>query len=141
MAISIRASLLGLPRELRLQIYDFILSDSTSFTPLNGMTGGHGKNGFYTSAMRNPDARLRLPWLGLLLTCGEIADEIQGLFRQSVDADSARTTYVMATDIGSGRGRMGAVTWRHIPCAPSDARVLVVECGCDGSPQLGGDGG
>jgi len=143
MATTQSTSLLGLPRELRLHIYDHVLEEDTDYTPLNGMKGGWDRDhgGFNTEAIRNQGALLRLSWLSLLRTCRTIATEIRGLIRDTVDGDSARTTYVMATDIGLENTKMSEVKWCRVPCAPRDARAMMVHLGVHVDMQFGGDGG
>jgi len=137
-----RASLLGIPTELRLQIYDSLMDEDVNYAVIKRWTGGHGRDGFFTTATRNPEARLNLPWLSAMLSCPTIAYEMRSLMRNRKEGDSKYTTYVMSAELGNGGGDVRDVTWQRLPCAPSDAEVLIIECGAESDDfEPWGDGG
>ncbi|KAK1067176.1 hypothetical protein LTR33_011410 [Friedmanniomyces endolithicus] len=137
-----RASLLGIPTELRLQIYDSLMDEDVNYAVIKRWTGGHGRDGFFTTATRNPEASLNLPWLSAMLSCPTIAYEMRSLMRNRKEGDSKYTTYVMSAELGNGGGDVRDVTWQRLPCAPSDAEVLIIECGAESDDfEPWGDGG
>ncbi|KAK0338254.1 hypothetical protein LTR02_005968 [Friedmanniomyces endolithicus] len=142
MATVPRASLLGIPPELRLQIYDSLFDEDVDYNVIKRWTGSFQEGSFSTSPMRNPEARLTLPWLSAMLSCRTIAHEMQSLMRDHKEGDSKYTTYVMAAELGNGGDDVRDVTWRRLPCAPSDAEVLIIECGAESDDfEPWGDGG
>ena len=142
MATVPRASLLGIPPELRLQIYDSLFDEDVDYNVIKRWTGSFQEGSFSTSPMRNPEARLMLPWLSAMLSCRTIAHEMQSLMRDHKEGDSKYTTYVMAAELGNGGDDVRDVTWRRLPCAPSDAEVLIIECGAESDDfEPWGDGG
>ncbi|KAK5706119.1 hypothetical protein LTR97_001105 [Elasticomyces elasticus] len=144
MATSPPASFLGIPRELRLQIYEELQEQNLECKVLKKWRGGHDSRGFYATPIRDPEARLIIPWLSLLLSCRAIAAEMQSWIRNQAQAqgDDKHSTYIMETDLGGQESQdMGNVIWQRIPCAPTSAKVLLVHCYTDTRNSFWGDGG
>ncbi|KAK5703659.1 hypothetical protein LTR17_021935 [Elasticomyces elasticus] len=141
MATAPPASFLGIPRELRLQIYEALQEQDIGYKVLDKWRGGHDARGFYATPIRDPEARLVIPWLSLLLSCRSVATEMQSMMRNPVQGDDKHSTYVMETDLGRQSSDMGNVIWQRIPCAPTSAKVLLVHCYTDTSKSFWGDGG
>ncbi|TKA65424.1 hypothetical protein B0A55_09381 [Friedmanniomyces simplex] len=137
-----KKGLLGIPRELRLQIYESLLDEDVNYNVLKRWTGGHGPDGFYATPIRNREAHLTLPWLSLMLSCRATASEMRSFMRDHIGGDAKHITYVMAADLGNGHSDLREITWQRLPCAPSDVEVLVVECGAEADGFVcWGDGG
>lgn len=134
-------SLLGLPRELRLQIYDHVLDQDLEYTPIERFRGGFAlPEGFYTIAHYDEDSKLSLPWLNLLSTCKTIVAELcSHMDSESVNARTRRHTYVMSLE--PKKRSLGRLEWNRILCPPSEARELIVNLGSLDSVQFWGDGG
>ena len=132
-----QASLLGIPPELRLHIYDYVLEMDLDCQVLTRMD--HKPR---TSVpIRSPDTHLRLPWLSLMRSCKDIGAEISFHMQAALSDTSVTTrrhTYVLELDV---QHTVQNVTWRRISCAPQDARVLVAHCHVDAEWQCYGDGG
>ncbi|KAK4891727.1 hypothetical protein LTR27_009735 [Elasticomyces elasticus] len=136
------ASFLGIPRELRLQIYEKLQEKDLEYKVLDKWSGGFDTRGFFATPIRNAEARLVCPWLSLLLSCRAIAAEMQSLIRNQAQGDDKHSTYVMETDIGGQESQdMGNVIWQRMPCAPTSAKVLLVHCYTDTRNNFWGDGG
>ncbi|KAF2094241.1 hypothetical protein NA57DRAFT_60873 [Rhizodiscina lignyota] len=134
-----RASLLGLPRELRRQIYREVIGTEINCTTVEYWKDGHfSQTGFRcTPQLKGP---LQLPWLNLLFTCKEIAAEMKALTSEASFLQSEENaTYVLELDPSLGL----RATWERIPCPPSDARYLVANVVFDDmrDGQFWGDGG
>ncbi|KAK0300200.1 hypothetical protein LTR54_008895 [Friedmanniomyces endolithicus] len=56
---------------------------------------------------------------------------MRSFMRNRKEGDSKYTTYVMAAELGNGGADVRDVTWKRLPCAPSDAEVLVIECAAE----------
>ncbi|KAF2772995.1 hypothetical protein EJ03DRAFT_348047 [Teratosphaeria nubilosa] len=139
-----KASLLGIPTELRFQIYDHLLSTDINWTVLKGYKDAYTKQGFHATPIPGDDENplLSLPWLHLLQTCKSLSCELQSYIRrEGTKANAAASTYTV--DIQClARGDLGAITWRTIPCPPTHAKTLVATCNFDrAQAQFQGDGG
>lgn len=138
MATPPRASLLGLPRELRDQIYHAVLTSELDIS----LTKSGGLFDCATFARAQPGA-LDLPWLNLRLVCRTTnADVISYLDNnkdvQTADAENLRT---YAMDLNFSAGDLKTVTWRRIPCEPGQARRIVAYGTAPEHTCWGGDGG
>jgi len=141
MDIPKHASLLGLPRELRLQIYKHILPEDICYTI--------DTNEIRTIAASKPRPLLHrsqhyvVPWILLLLVCKAIGEEVRSFIETTSslahDQEINSRTYTMYLDLQ--KRRAGPLIWRQVPCAPKDARVLVATCVGDNHFHVWGDGG
>ncbi|KAJ6487941.1 hypothetical protein C8R45DRAFT_1213922 [Mycena sanguinolenta] len=101
---------LGLPTELRLQIYDGVVH-----LPLEVPRRIH----------KQPPGQaappLPIPWLSLMLVCKTMAEELRHHLYTS-----GNTTYELEINNLQGKHRSiaGEVTWQRIPCPPSSVRTL-----------------
>ena len=138
MATPERASLLGLPRELRDQIYGHVLMTKLKIT--FSKSGGMFERATFT--LSEP-GRFSLPWVNLSLACKTCHHDLQDYVednkkRRSGPADDLRT-YVM--DITFNQGDLEVITWRHLPCTPAQAKIIIVNAKAPEQTSFGGDGG
>jgi hypothetical protein len=132
------ASLLGLPTELRLKIYEhLILADIDCKIDSNG-----------TQATLIPHSEYELSasvaWLNLPLTCKAIADELRSLVENSSPLKSTpNRTYVMELNVYKvdGRKPIRTATWRRIPCAPTQAQAIIMKVNTSSGPGPWTEGG
>lgn len=152
-AITSRETLLGIPSELRLHIYDFVLDENAS-----GWTFCYkDSRGLTTQIRRHPEdaAAPCFPWLSLLLTCSRISRELkEHMMLASADADAAWTNAITNTTVPT-LGRRGTyemsieadyrslvrMTWSSISCPPSECRALTVHMTLPQDVSFWGDGG
>jgi hypothetical protein len=130
-----RATLLGLPTELRLQIFELLIHEELEYNPIECFR----EQGF--APVRNTEAHLRLSWVQLLRSCKTTAEEVQDLLkapdrrpRSACDAGETTSqhetnTWLLTEALPLGLGYVPArdVTWRSISCSPSDVKHLVLE--------------
>lgn len=156
-----RSSLLGVPTELRLQIYDYLLDPEIAYTAL---TGFHKESTSFNARpifVNGYDASLHLPWIRLLQTCRTISDELRAHIRKRTTVCSKANeiavpnstkevhgheytsggTYVLAVRSNDGPNDIGEVTWRRVSCSPAQVRRLVVNIAFDVRMAWWGDGG
>ncbi|KAJ6488006.1 hypothetical protein C8R45DRAFT_1213964 [Mycena sanguinolenta] len=119
---------LGLPTELRLQIYDGVVH-----LPLDCQVARRIRG--QPPAQAAP--ALPIPWLSLMLVCKTITEELRHL-KASED-----TTYELDIDLdNSAYGSIAkTVTWRRIPCPPSSVRTLQANVALHFGTYFWGDGG
>ncbi|KAF8138074.1 hypothetical protein K438DRAFT_725594 [Mycena galopus ATCC 62051] len=133
MSLSSASSLLSLPGELRLQIYDAVVD-----LPLDCKVVR--QNPPKRQAAPIPDIQvdgLRVSWLSLVLVCKTIANELQYHI-----CASGNTTYKLeVNNAESQRSITEIVTWRRIPCPPSSARNLQADLDLDLKTRFWGAGG
>jgi hypothetical protein len=133
-----RASLLGLPAELRLQIYEEVIHEEVNYNPIARFWEVDDIREIYFVRVRNPEARLHLSWIQLLRCCHTTAEEVRGMVegltgRESnhhtgeIVKDAART-WVMTLGMPKSNRADRNVTWQRIPCAPSEVRHLEMHC-------------
>jgi len=148
-----QATFIGIPRELRLRIYDYLRHSPIEYQVLKGFNDDFTNGGFSAKPIRAEDQHLYLPWLNVALTCRPLAHEIQSSLisspasatagedaeRRGESADHDRT-YTLSMEL-IRQGQVGQVTWTTIPCAPSDVKTLVVTCNADSKTRFWGDGG
>ncbi|KAK5739158.1 hypothetical protein LTR17_005459 [Elasticomyces elasticus] len=134
------ASFLGIPRELRLQIYAELQEQDLEYKVLDRWSERSAYDP-YSVPFRNEESRLLIPWLSLLFSCRAVAAEMRSLIRDQAQRDDKHVTYVMDADLGPDGDDMGHVIWQRIPCAPIDAKALVVNCYVDPRKWFAGDGG
>ncbi|KAF8135984.1 hypothetical protein K438DRAFT_1786611 [Mycena galopus ATCC 62051] len=130
---------LDLPTELRLQIYDAVVD-----LPLDCKVDRLKPCKQPTETAPPPDNTISptkqclcIPWLGLLLVCKTISNELQHHVRTSgnttykLEVDNPRTYYSISN----------TVTWRRIPCPPSSVRTLEAKLALTSDTRFWGDGG
>ncbi|EME44950.1 hypothetical protein DOTSEDRAFT_43389 [Dothistroma septosporum NZE10] len=119
------ASLLGLPRELRLEIYQHVFSLDISHRILHQWRDTHTAEQGFKSVPDLNEGPLSIPWLQLMLTCKTIALELRALMREPSFLEQHNNgTYTLDLEATRGGMTLGATTWRHIPCAPGQVRCL-----------------
>lgn len=120
MTASQKASLLGIPTELRLAVYDVVLNTDLDCRILEGWESGHGRQGFWSRPRRNEQARLDVAWCNLLLTCKTIHDELEPHMSQTL-------TGVYIADIERrSQHSLGSFTWRRLDCHPRNVKQMIV---------------
>lgn len=129
MATIKEASFLGIPRELRMKIYDYVFDFNIEYTPPCGY-------GF------RADARLQLSWLNLMLTCATTAGEIRSIMDTAAfSVGQANTSYEL--DLQCSKFTLTSTKWTKIPCTPSRVQDVIVHFNavflyrfwCDGGPM------
>ncbi|KAJ6488015.1 hypothetical protein C8R45DRAFT_995247 [Mycena sanguinolenta] len=108
--------LLDLPCELRLQIYDAV----ADLPVVNGPVARRTTQKPRKNPGRSTTTRLSIPWFCLTLVCKTIASEMQ----HHVLASGNRTYTLEVDNLEDYRILADKVTWRRIPCSPSDVRAL-----------------
>ncbi|OQO02320.1 hypothetical protein B0A48_11874 [Cryoendolithus antarcticus] len=139
------ASLLGLPRELRDNIYAHVLKTDVDYQVAKDYTQRYGSQR-YCDPSEHPKGPLRehiVPWTSLALVCRSVNDELSNYLHGIVEHGESRsndlTTWTL--DVKIPRRGIGAVTWRTLPCAPDDLSVLDVTIHAVEEIKFWGDGG
>lgn len=122
-----RASLLGLPPELRLKIYGFMCHVDINCTILQDIEHIF-RRGAKAKLIPNPEANLALsvPWINLPLTCRTICSELKsfmagGPFLSNED----NRIYVLELDVYNDKTKaIRKAVWRKVPCPPEHAQIL-----------------
>lgn len=134
------AHLLGLPPELRLNIYDHVFQQHFDISPLDGFElerhyprRPKGLQGSYVkiNEIRTQPAYFSIPWLNFKLSCRAIAQEIQKYMESSryLDADQNRTLEMDLKPKPAAQGEgisLVLIAWRRVPCPPREMRRLIV---------------
>ncbi|KAJ6487946.1 hypothetical protein C8R45DRAFT_261995 [Mycena sanguinolenta] len=121
---------LGLPAELRLQIYDAVAS-----LPLDCQLARSIRS--QQPEQRAAPSFLPISWLNLMLVCKTITEEL----RHHVHA-SGNTTYEIELDnLHEQYSMADKVTWRQIPCPPRSVRTLRANLVLRFGTGFGADGG
>ena len=128
-----RASLLGLPAELRLKIYDYANHTDINCLVLENVTHTSGPStGTRAILIRKADANLALsiPWLNLRFSCKSIQSELDAFMTKAafLNAEQNRT-YTLDVEIENDDSTIKAsrrATWRALPCPASYMQVLVM---------------
>lgn len=112
-----RASLLGLPCELRLQIYNH--ARHLDFTVLKaGPEHRFARVRLDALPKHRSEDRLCLHDVELMLTCRAIANEVR----------ESNRTY----ELNHRANNVQRLTWRRLPCSPADIQVLLLTCAFKG---------
>ncbi|KAJ7716095.1 hypothetical protein B0H14DRAFT_646278 [Mycena olivaceomarginata] len=80
-----------------------------------------------------------IPWLNLILVCKLISSELQHHLQASTN-----TTYKLEVNnlkLELSQGITDKVTWRQVPCSPSEVRTIQAELVLDWMTQFWNDGG
>ncbi|KAK4502993.1 hypothetical protein PRZ48_006420 [Zasmidium cellare] len=138
-----RASLLGVPAELRREIYSHVFTTDIQHTILSEWHHTFSRDiGFKSVPDLVKDEKLTIPWLNLMLTCKALAIELRAVMMEpSFQADEQNTTYVIDLEATRGGMALGAATWRQLPCAPVQARCIEAYYNASCGLQTWGDGG
>ncbi|KAI0547720.1 hypothetical protein F4679DRAFT_553159 [Xylaria curta] len=129
------ASLLGIPRETRQYIYDYVIRSDLNYEIIKLYKDGWSNGGFTTVMYKQPVKKLIVPWVNFLLTCKYINIEL-GAYMNSllVLGDEVNRTYTM--DIhGTAGGILRSTTWHNIPCSPSNINTVFVNIHIDRGPR------
>ncbi|KAF7344615.1 hypothetical protein MSAN_01943800 [Mycena sanguinolenta] len=106
--------LLGLPTELRLQIYDGVVHLPID-CPVVRLPS--------SQQPAQPVPVLAISWFSLMLVCKTITEELRDYLHTS-----GNTTYELEIDNTDPKQKQRSiaktVTWRRIPCPPSSVRIL-----------------
>ena len=135
-----RASLLGLPRELRFLIYEFVFSLPTSCPPnkqflevFTASKAGDELQGAHNHCSATSE-RFEIPWRNLPTTCRTIASEINAVMEQApLDGYPEKTTYFLDLCVSEDGYDLQSLSWRNILCPPNKARTLQVNIFVHGS--------
>ncbi|TRX90607.1 hypothetical protein FHL15_008580 [Xylaria flabelliformis] len=130
------ARFLGIPRETRQHIYDYVILSDLNYEAVKLYKDGSSNYGTATVMYRNPIEVLTVPWVNLLLTCKYINTEM-GAYMSSpvVLGDEANRTYTMVV-CGTGRGFLRSSSWQKIPCSPSNVEHILVNIHIDCGSRL-----
>lgn len=108
-----KASLLGLPRELRLQIYEYVLEFALDYNTSD----------FWRRHLGGPTlSSFRLPIAKLAMSCSSIAYEVRALICSLPDKDR----FAIAT-LSVGPDGQGPMYLRRAPCPVADLKVFNIE--------------
>nr|OQO15821.1 hypothetical protein B0A51_17142 [Rachicladosporium sp. CCFEE 5018] len=140
-----RATLLGLPRELRNNIYAHVLKTDVDYKVAKDYHQRYVSQRYY-DPLEHPKGSLRehiVPWTSLAMVCKSINDELSNHLHGTVEHGESRsndlTTWKL--DVEIPRRSIGAVTWRNLPCAPPDVSVLDFTINAAEEIKFWGDGG
>ncbi|KAF7194596.1 hypothetical protein HII31_04102 [Pseudocercospora fuligena] len=120
------ASFLGLPRELRLQVYQHVFDLDLDCIILDCWRDTHTQNhGFKSVPDLNVESKLIIPWLNLMLTCKTFAVELRAAMRENRFADTKRNvTWMLDLEATRGGMTLGTTSWQRIPCPPDQVQIL-----------------
>jgi hypothetical protein len=144
-----QASLLGLPRELRLKILEYLIeADVNSRVPRSDI-GDYEAPSNRRWRQLLPQTQpaehypsLHVPWIPISQTCKVTLHEVRSLVNNTA-TQNCDQVYDLAIDFGTSKepGDPLRIIWTKIPCAPQDAKVLLVTITADPHFSLFGDGG
>jgi len=140
MAAVSQASLLGLPRELRLQIYQYLIQTEIHYTTLHGYVGvdwKHVAHAIWQPPSEEPNP-LHVPWIALTRICKTTASELRSMTKETVHA-TAFQTYELSVPL-TVYG-VDEATWTKIQCPPGDVKILSVRLRTPARIHTRGDGG
>ena len=121
-----RASLLGLPRELRLQIYIYVIHADFSSRPGKRCLAKVTTQENATKPASSAPPISQLPWCSLMLSSSAIADELHALMKESSFAqNNENTTYALDLKASPSGTELENLVWKQLFCPPHQARVLV----------------
>ena len=130
--MSEETTLLGLPTELRLRIYDFCIHLDPLCVVLKDIQHTTSSNGTRAVLLPNPGLKLHrhVPWLNLRLTCRFIAAELESYISDAAFLKQrSNRTYELDLDVYCNDRPIKSnrlVIWRSLPCPPEKAQFLVI---------------
>ncbi|KAI8946139.1 hypothetical protein F4801DRAFT_583680 [Xylaria longipes] len=129
------ASFLGIPREIRQYIYNYVIRFELNYEVVKLYKDGWCNGGFSTVMCRHPVEALTVPWVNLLLTCKSVNAELGAYMSSNLTLNNEDLrTYTM--DIhGSSNGSLRSSTWQKIPCSPSNVNTALVNIHIKYNPQ------
>lgn len=141
-----RASLLGLPTELRLKIYQFVVKLDVDYVFVRDIYHIFDSHGTQATLVPNghPDFRSAVPWLNLSLSCRQISSELRSHVQDYQSSnDQVNRTYEVDLDIFRqlGERAIRTATWRQIPCAPAQVRSIIMNVRIGSGPGPWTEGG
>ncbi|KAI0400728.1 hypothetical protein F4802DRAFT_583782 [Xylaria palmicola] len=120
-----QASLLRLPRELRQQIYDYLLDFNQDHEMVVYYNDEDSEQPIMT-VYRDPLNRAKIPWVSLLLTCRLVYMELSAYMESNIIlGNESNRTYTIKL-LGSGFGWLLYSELVRIPCSPSNVEVVRV---------------
>lgn len=124
-----QATLLGIPVELRLKIYDYCLFHDDIGVAIKDIRHTTGSNGTQAGLIPNPGLKLhrQIPWLNLQSTCHFIHSELKSYMTRSKGKEYR--TYVLDLDVYCNKPPVKSnrlVIWRGLPCPPPMAEHLII---------------
>lgn len=125
-----QASLLGLPAELRLRIYQYVCHLEINCTILNNIEH-YMSRGIKARLILNQEANLgsNIPWINLSSTCRTIAAELKSyMLEASFLNDQMNRIYSLDFEVYNAQSQeaIRKAIWRQIPCPPQHAQILVM---------------
>ena len=138
------ASFLGLPAELRLEIYERVLQLDVAYSVLNGTSEDWCAYTPYGRTLREAHARLQLPWQALMLVCKHVRLELRHLMQAPGPISTeARFTYDAELKMSTNCYDLERLAWRKIPCPPARTTKVVAYLNVRDVKEIrfGGDGG
>lgn len=159
------ATLLGLPTELRLKIYDDVLSFDRGRLAIYhpAFPSGHEwrfkyeglwtpEDGDSTRIIRHDASLPRISWLSLLSTCSTIREELQGHMRSpaachttppsrstgedDANGGSADATHTYELRITASRKELAGTVLLSRPCVPKDCKALTAHITLPGDVEF-----
>ena len=139
------ASFLGLPTELRLRIYDFVIQLDVDYKIIKDVRHSSDSSGTQATLIpeQSTDFRSAIPWLNLPLICRHVSSELQSYVTEFPTPDNeGNRTYVMDFEVDHPPGRKAtrSMTWRRLSCAPHQVRNITINVlsTSDGGPWTEG---
>lgn len=135
-----RASILGLPTELRLRIYDYCIHMDPICVAVKDIQHTTGSNGTQAILVPNPGLKLQrhIPWLNLQLTCRFISSELKSYTSDTAFLKNKNNrTYVLDLDVYCNDRPIKSnrlAIWRSLPCPPHKADHLVINVAAKTGP-------
>ncbi|KAJ8128430.1 hypothetical protein O1611_g5204 [Lasiodiplodia mahajangana] len=125
------ASLLGIPRELRQQIYGYVMHFDLKYDVMQFRFRHIHPLAWSWRDNRYVRERLCLGWVNLRLTCRlfnfELAATMDSAYVLNDEANRTYTLDITASEHPSmGEAMIMLTTWRKIPCCPSNASTLAI---------------
>lgn len=134
-----RASLLGLPCELRLLIYEYVATLDAAYI-IQDLEAGIRMEARARLSLVRRRSTATVPWLDILLTCKTIAAEFGDLLKyqeRATGEGDIENTYVIDLYLVSALPRFSRILWTRLPCPPSEAMILDINIKIKGStPEL-----
>ncbi|KAI1110067.1 hypothetical protein F5Y14DRAFT_455364 [Nemania sp. NC0429] len=135
--MSSRATFMGVPPEIRDNIYNFVLGLNINSEVVAQYQDHHElHSGFSTIMYRSSEAQLSFPWVNLLLACKQVNAELGAYMKSgTVLKNEENRTYCLDM-VGRTRGILTAAKWRRVPCHPSKVDTFVVNLHIEKIPLM-----